>query len=85
MTKDSPEYKAFAKEYEAKKQYRHDHPEEYPWMIYKQFGWHDIDNLTEEEAEEAIKFYHLWKRDDDHYQRVGRQPIFLSRRGEQDE
>ena len=85
MTKDSPEYIKFKAEYDADQMYRKDHPELFPWFFYEQFGWHLMTFLTNEEAQESIKFYHLWKRDDDHYQRVGRQPIFLSRRGEQDE
>lgn len=81
MTKDSEEYKKFKAEFEAKEKYKHDHPEEYPWFIYYQFGWHHMTYLTDEELHETVKFYHLHK-DGDGYSRVGRQPIFITRRNE---
>lgn len=80
MTKDSPEYQKFKAEYEAKEKYKHDHPEEYPWFIYYQFGWHNMTYMTDEEKDQAVKFYHLWGSDEKGYQRIGRQPIYITRR-----
>lgn len=82
MTKDSPEYQKFKAEYEAKEKYKHDHPEEYPWFVYYQFGWHNMTYLTDAEKEDAIKFYRLYGNDQSGWQRVGRQPIFITRRKE---
>ena len=82
MTKDSPEYKKFKSEYEAEEKYKHDHPEEYPWFIYYQFGWHNMTYITDEEKDQAVKFYHLYGNDEKGYSRHGRQPIFITRRKE---
>lgn len=80
MTKDSTEYQKFKAEYESKEKYKHDHPEEYPWFVYYQFGWHTMTYMTDEEKEQAVKFYHLLGSDEKGYQKFGRQPIFITRR-----
>ena len=80
MTKDSTEYQKFKAEYEAKEKYKHDHPEEYPWFVYFQFGWHNMTYMTDEEKDQAVKTYRLWGSDEKGYQRFGRQPIFITRR-----
>lgn len=82
MTKDSPEYQRFKAEYEAKEKYKQDHPEEFPWFVYFQFGWHNMTYLTDREKDDAVKFYKLYGDDAHGYQRHGRQPIFITRRRE---
>ena len=82
MTKDSPEYQRLKAEHEAKEKYKHDHPEEYPWFIYYQFGWHNMTYITDNEKDQAVKFYHLHGSDELGYCRYGRQPIFITRRGD---
>ena len=79
MTKDSPEYIKFKAEHDAKEQYKKDHPEEYPWFVYFQFGWHNMTYMTDAEAEEAVQFYRLWKTENG-WMRSGRQPIYITRR-----
>lgn len=57
----------------------------YPWMIYWSFGWHDMQYLTDEEAQDLIKSYRLTKitcEGKEMYVRYGRQPITIMRRGE---
>lgn len=80
MTKDSPEYQKFKMEYEAEEKYRHDHPEEYPWFVYYQFGWHTMTYLTDHEKDQAVRFYHLYGTDKKGYSRYGRSPIFIMHR-----
>ena len=84
MTKDSPEYLKYKAEYEAKEKYKREHPEEYPWWAYFQYGWHNITYLTDDEVKEAVKFYRLikGKTEDgrEEYYRFGRQPITIIRR-----
>ena len=80
MTKDSTEYKKFKAEYDAKEKYKSDHPEEYPWFIYYQFGWHNMTYITDAEKDQAVKYYHLYGSDENGYYRYGRQPIFINRR-----
>ena len=80
MTKDSPEYQKFKAEYDAKEKYKQDHPEEFPWFIYYQFGWHNMTYISEEEKDQAVKFYHLYGNDEAGYHRHGRQPIFITHR-----
>ena len=81
MERDSQEYKEFADKYQAEKEYRATHPKEYPWWIYYQFGWHNMDYMTDEQKDEAVKFYRLFehKGENGHpaYERIGRQPIFI--------
>lgn len=80
MTKDSPEYKKLKAEHDAKEKYKSDHPKEYPWFIYYQFGWHNMTYITDAEKDQAVKFYHLYGSDEKGYYRYGRQPIFITRR-----
>lgn len=84
MDKDSEEYKKLKADYEAKEQYKKDHPEEYPWWAYFQYGWHNITWLTDDEVKEMVKFYHLYKSKTEDgkekYWRAGRQPITIIRR-----
>ena len=80
MTKDSPEYKKFKAEHDAKEKYKSDHPEEYHWFIYYQFGWHNMTYITDAEKDQAVRFYHLYGSDEKGYSRHGRQPIFITRR-----
>lgn len=82
MDRNSEEYKKFKADYEAKEQYKKDHPEEYPWFVYFQFGWHNMTYMTDAEVEDAIKFYRLHEDGKGGYQRFGRQPIFITRRSE---
>lgn len=82
MTKDSPEYQRFKAEYEAKEKYKQDHPEEFPWFVYFQFGWHNMTYLTDREKDDAVKFYRPYGDDAHGYQRHGRHPIFITRRRE---
>ena len=76
MTKDSLEYQKMKADYEDKLKYKHDHPEEYPWFVYFQYGWHNMTYMTDEEVKDAVKFYHL-HGDENGYHRLGRQPIFI--------
>ena len=84
MTKDSPEYKELKERYEADQKYRRDHPDEYPWFVYHQYGFHRQQYLSEKEAQDSIKFYRLYERTtesgDKMWFRNGRQPISLMRR-----
>ena len=80
MTKDSAEYKAFAKEYEAKEKERKDNPDKYPYFVYFQFGFHQMTYYTEDEVKEAVEFYKLKQDGKGEYFRYGRQPIFITRR-----
>lgn len=84
MTKDDPEYKAFKEKYEADQKYRRDHPDEYPWFVYHQYGFHRQQYLTEEEAQDEIKLYRLhettMESGNKMWLRFGRQPISLMRR-----
>lgn len=81
MERNSKEYKDFANKYMAEKEYRRTHPEEYPWWVYYQFGWHNMDYMTDEQKDEAVKFYKLFEHKDNEgnpsYERYGRQPIFI--------
>ena len=84
MDRNSDEYKKFKSEYEAKEQYRKDHPEEYPWFVYFQFGWHNMTYMSDAEVEEAVKFYKgMFESHDDKgnktWKRFGRQPIYMVR------
>lgn len=79
MDRNSAEFAEFKRQYEEKERYKKEHPTEYPWFIYYQFGFHNMTYLTDEEAQEAIKFYRLY-RSGDSYVRFGRQPIQLMRR-----
>lgn len=79
MDRNSEEYARFKAEYEEKERYKKEHPAEYPWFIYYQFGFHNMTYLTDKEAYEAIEFYKLHKSGDS-YVRYGRQPIQLMRR-----
>lgn len=71
-------------EYEAEQARRRDNPDEYPWFMYQMFGWHNMHYLSEREAQESIKFYHLQKNRDV-WMRNGRQPIYMSRRDRKQE
>ena len=82
MTKDSPEYLKIKAEYEAKEQYKKDHPEEYPWFVYFQFGWHHMTYMTDAEKDETVSFYHLYGNSKGGYERHGRQPILITKRKE---
>jgi hypothetical protein len=86
MKKDSPEHKKFKAEYEAKERYKKEHPEEYPWWAYFQYGWHNITHLTDEEMREVVEFYHLIEGHTEDgrrkFFRFGRQPITIIRREE---
>ena len=75
MTRDSEEYKRFCAEYEAKEKERKDNPDKYPYFAYFQFGFHRMTYMTEDEAKEAVKFYHLKSDFKGGYFRCGRQPI----------
>lgn len=66
-------------EYDAEQEKRRNNPDQYPWFIYKMFGWHQMEYLSDAEAKESIRFYHLFK-DRDTWIRTGRQPIYLKRR-----
>ena len=79
--KDNQMNDNFKDSYLAEKQYRQEHPEIYPYFGYFMYGWHNMDNFTEEEAEELAKFYHMWKTKDG-WERAGRQPIIIRRRWE---
>ena len=79
MTKDDLAYKVFKKEYEEERQYRKDNPVMYPWFVYFQFGWHNMFFSSDEEVEEMVRFYKLWKTNNG-WERSGRQPIYISRR-----
>ena len=79
MDRNSEEYAKLKAEHEEKERYKKEHPTEYPWFIYYQFGFHNMTYLTDEEAQEAIRFYRLHKSGDS-YKRSGRQPILLMRR-----
>lgn len=80
MERDSEEYKRFKKEYEAKQNYRREHPEEYPYFSYHQYGYHRMSFLTKEEAEDEVKFYHLKSDYKGGWFRLGRQPITITPR-----
>lgn len=84
MTKDSPEYQKLKAEYEAKEQYKKDHPEEYPWFAYFQYGWHNMTYMTDAEVDDAVKFYRLHSDGNGGYERFGRQPIVIMPRGRND-
>jgi len=85
MDRNSEEYKKLKAEYEAKEQYRKDHPEEYPWFAYFQFGFHNMTYLSDEEVQDAVKFYRLYETHSEdgkkEYIRYGRQPITIIERG----
>lgn len=68
-------------EYEDEQARRRENKEEYPWFMYQMFGWHNMQYLSEAEAKETIRFYHLQKHQDK-WIREGKQPIYLSRRDE---
>lgn len=57
-------------------QKRIDNPQKYRWIAYFQYGWHAITYLTDEEAEQAIKLYRLY-RDGRKWVRIGREPITI--------
>ena len=69
-------------EYQADKKNRQDHPEKYPWFAYFQYGWHNMTYMTDEEVEEAVKFYRLKSDCKGGWFRYGRQPITIMKRGE---
>ena len=66
-------------EYESEREKRRRDPDNYPWFVYHMFGYHNMDYLSEKEAKETIKFYHLQKNRDK-WIRNGRQPIYLMKR-----
>ena len=66
-------------EYETEQDRRRKDPENYPWFMYQMFGWHNMQFLSDKEANETIKFYHLQKHKDT-WVRNGRQPIYMTRR-----
>ena len=76
------EYKQFRAEYEAKQKERRDNPNKYPYFVYFQFGYHIMTYFTEEEAQEAVKFYRLFSDSKGGFFRNGRQPIFIVPRKE---
>ena len=78
MKKGSKKHEEYKKEYEAKLAYRRNHPNEYPYFVYFQFGWHRMDFITEEEKDECVKFYKLYSYGEGGWCRVGRQPIFIT-------
>lgn len=84
MDKNGDEHKDFKQKYEEEQKYRRDHPKEYPWFVYHQYGFHRQQYLSEEEAQEEIAFYKLkpytQEKGDTAYERFGRQPITLMRR-----
>ena len=80
MDRNSPEYQKFKAEYEAKEKYRRDHPDEYPWFAYFQFGFHRMTYLSDAEKDEDVEFYHLRDMHDGSFARYGRQPITITRR-----
>ena len=82
MDRNSEEYAKFKAEYEEKERYKKEHPEEYPYFVYFQFGWHNMTYMTKEEVEDAVKFYKLYPDGKGGYMRVGRQPIFITKRNE---
>lgn len=82
MNRESEEYKQFRAEYEAKEKERRDNPDKYPYFVYYQFGFHHMTYMTEEEVQEAVKFYRLYSDYHGGYQRLGRQPIFITPRKE---
>lgn len=87
MDRNSDEYEKFKSEHEAKEYYRKNHPEEYPWFVYFQFGWHNMTYMTDAEVEEAVKFYRgmIKSKDEkghDKWVRYGRQPIFITWNGD---
>ena len=84
MTKNSPEYQKFKAAYDAKEKYKKDHPEEYPWFVYFQFGWHNMTYMTDAEKDDAVRFYRLYGSDEKGWKRIGRQPIFITRRKSDD-
>lgn len=83
MDKNSEEYKQFKAEYEAKEEYKRNHPAEYPYWAYFQFGYHRMTYMTESEVKDAVKFYHLKPDYKGGYFRYGRQPITIMLRKEQ--
>ena len=73
------EYGIMREKYEAEQKRRRENPGEYPWFIYKMFGYHQMEYLSDAEAKESIRFYHLIKNRDI-WMKAGKQPIYLSRR-----
>lgn len=82
MTKDSEEYKKLKAEHDAKEKYKKDHPSEYPYFVYFQFGFHNMTYMTEKEVKDAVKFYRLYSDGKGGYFRYGRQPITIMPRKE---
>ena len=82
MDRNSEEYAKFKAEYEEKERYKAEHPKEYTYFVYFQFGWHTMTYMTKEEVEEAVKFYKLYPDGKGGYRRFGRQPIFITKRKE---
>lgn len=69
-------------EYLAEKEYMRTHPEEYPYIIYYAFGFHNMTYCTEKELKDLVKAYRLVKIGDN-WQRFGRQPITIMKRSEE--
>lgn len=80
MDRNSAEFAEYKRQYEEKERYKKEHPEEYPYFVYFQFGWHNMTYMTKEEVEDAVKFYKLYPDGKGGYMRVGRQPIFITKR-----
>lgn len=75
-------HEEYKKWYETQQQYKKDHPDEYPYFCYFQFGFHGMTWITEEELKEFIYFYHLKPDGKGGYFRRGIQPITILPRRE---